>query len=101
MRQVIGFTKENFDKLSNGKTSTIRFGIKPYSLWTSEFKCVETGRLKPVAIVQLRIVKFKELNNEDAIKDGLNNIDELKEELERIYDVEIKPDSIFTVVDFI
>jgi len=100
MLQVIRFTKENFDKLLDVRSSTVRLGIKSYSLGTAKLECVETGRTSIKTIEQLRIARFEDLDDEYAIKDGFSSLNELKEELERIYDEQIDSRTLLTVVDF-
>ncbi len=86
------------DILSGRKKATIRYGIvKP------KYKeMIVHGGGKPVAKIVVERVYYKrvkELNDEDAFKDGFNSREELLEELRKVYP-SISADDWVTIIEF-
>ncbi len=86
------------DLLSGRKKATIRKGI----VIPKYKEMIVHGGGRPVAKIRINKVyykKLKELNDNDAVKDGFNNKAELIKALETVYPG-IKPDDWVTIIEF-
>ncbi|MET1102310.1 MAG: ASCH domain-containing protein [Pyrodictiaceae archaeon] len=86
------------DILKGKKRATIRLGI--YKVKYDEL--IVHGAGKPIAkikVERIRYKKIKELDDEDARKDGFNNVKELLEELRKTYG-EFSPNDYVTIIEF-
>lgn len=74
----------NFNKLANGKRTTIRLGEKSYLLGHAAIES-NSGDVQKIVITEVRRIRFGDLGLQEATTDGFNTVDELREELERCY----------------
>ncbi len=84
--------------LEGKKTSTIRLGY-----WVPKYdEIILHGGGRPFAVVRITKVERKrvsEINDEDAIRDGMNNKEELINELRKVYG-NLKEDYVVTIIHF-
>ncbi len=85
--------------LSGKKTSTSRQGIRRFEVG-EEIELVmtedETCSID-VTITNVKYIKYKDLTENEAIKEGYSSLEELQLALERIYTVN---DDDFTIIEF-
>jgi len=97
----INFDPEYVEAILDGrKTTTVRRGVKSYPVGKLVELTVNNTRTFALARVKKVVVKrVKELNDEDAVRDGFSNKRELIAALRRIYG-DVKDEEFVTVVHF-
>jgi len=83
--------------LDREKTSTIRFGKRPYPIGLGVLKA--GNKTISIEIENTRFCSASDLTDRDAQKDGFADLEELNQQLKRFYP-EITPADLVTVVDF-
>jgi len=97
---TINFDEKFVDLILEGKKkSTIRKGIKIYKKGEKVELSAERKSFGKARITKTVVKRVSELNNSDAIVDGLTSKEELLEELKRIYG-DIGEDEFVTVIHF-
>lgn len=115
-KDVIKFTKSNFEKIRLGKRTTIRMGNTNYLLGPvllglvigndSVFDISEGRRIQVcfdclrAEIIEVRHTKFEKVTESDAKADGFDSVEELKAELENCYDCTINGETSVTIIKF-
>jgi len=97
--QRLDFTSANYQKIVDGKLMTIRKGIKRLHLGM----CILTENdvvKSSVLIEELQIVRYKDLDDLIAVRDGFVNAGELKAELKNLYQEDFEGRKPFTLVCF-
>lgn len=100
MARVIQIKCEHAKKLLEGvKTTSIRLGV--HRIEPGEVFIHSCGRVLAKAEVKgVRVKRIKEINDEDAIKDGFRNREELLSVLKELYGREIPPNKLVTIIEF-
>lgn len=98
--QTLRFSNANFLKVKQGKSTTIRLGMKCMELEPVTLVNDDTQEEITAGIIEVRHVRFHRLGLLDAVADGFNSEGELRAELEHIYDREIEESDPVTVIRF-
>lgn len=102
MKQIIKLREAAFPKLYTGeKTSTSRFGYRHFSVGENFTFVMTEAEYETFNAVVTNVIycAFKDLTEEEAIKEGYSSLNELKEVLERIYHP--SEDDTFTLIHFV
>ncbi|AUR81681.1 ASCH domain protein [Vibrio phage 1.089.O._10N.261.51.F9] len=95
----INLTDDNFNKLGKLKKSTVRLGIRDYTVGRTEIVNVDSGATTPCLIRSVKLMTIRDLDHRHALRDGFHSLGELFKELRKHYGL-IKPDDWVTVVNF-
>ena len=98
--QILTFNNSNFSKLSSGKRTTVRLGMKSFELAPVMLINSETQQSVKADVIEIRNVRFCRLGLSDAISDGFNSEEDLRAELEHCYKQFIDEFAPVTVVRF-
>ena len=82
---TIKLSNSNFQKLSEGKTSTIHRGVKDYMLGPALIINNATGEKVAANIVSISLTNIATLTLKQAQRDGFKRLPDLIQELETIY----------------
>jgi hypothetical protein len=95
---VIPLSSEFVPLVSSGrKTSTIRSGVRKYPLGPAVMQSKD--KEIPIRVERVRHLRFCELAEEDALRDGLLSLDALRSTLRDFYPSMMAEDMV-TVVEF-
>ena len=95
----IKLTDDNFKKLGKLKRSTVRLGVKDFTVGPTEIVNIDTGSTVPCIVRSVKLMTVSELDHRHALRDGFHSLGELFKELRKHYGV-LKPDDLITVVNF-
>ena len=98
--QQINFSKINYDKLSQGKCTTVVLGSASLTLGKAFLKTDEAIHGIAAEITEVRIVRLKDLGLTDAVSNGFNSIEELRRDLETCYQKCVSMTEVVTQVRF-
>lgn len=97
--KLITLSNENFLKLSKIKSTSIRLGVKRFTVGTAFIQNVDTTELCECFITKIELMKLSDLDHRHAIADGFHSLGELVKELEKFYG-SIHRDDLVTVITF-
>ena len=86
------------DVISGSKVSTIRRGRRTYRLGDAVLRGDDQD--VPIDIRRIRYLKFRDLTEQDALRDGFENLTELRTALLRFYS-QLQPNDDLTVIEFV
>ncbi len=96
----INFDEEYVDLILSGrKKSTIRKGIKSYEMGKIVYLTASSKPFAKARVKKAVVKRVKELNDDDAIKDGFESKEDLIKALKRIYG-KIDDADLVTVIHF-
>lgn len=97
--QKLTLYEDIFDKLENGKRTTIRKGRRKIELGELMFESTEEGRQKMVDVVMVSYTRLENVNTEDLENDGFKDHHDMWEKMLRFYP-DIGLDDEVTVIRF-
>lgn len=95
----IKLTDENYKKCGSIKNTSIRLGIKDFTVGPSLIENVDNGDCKDCLITKVELMNVKDLDHRHALSDGFHSLDELIRELRKHYP-SISAESQVTIVSF-
>lgn len=95
----ITLTNENFLKVFKIKSTSVRAGVKFYSVGKTFIKNVDTQEVIECTVTKIELMKMSDLDHRHAIDDGFHSLGELLRELDKHYGA-IKFDDYVTVITF-
>lgn len=98
MKQI-KLTDSNFKKLGKLKKSTIRIGIKDYTVGRTTIVNVDTQETVDCLIREVKLMTVRDLDHRHALDDGFHSLGELFKELRSLYG-RLSPDNWVTLVRF-
>jgi hypothetical protein len=98
--QKLNFSKSNYQKLSQGKRTTIRLGSSSLTLGDVALTCDELMDGTTAEITEVRTIRLSDLGLMDAVNDGFNSVEELRVELESCYQKCVSMAEVITQVRF-